>query len=115
MKIIILILLPFISLAQERDVSYSELPETIKSQTDSAYFVYAYSVNDTLYIVDSWIKGKHRSSQYGGKGRKRVQIDYAITGEKRCVHYYKEGSSPIMWAVFWGMVFYMGGMMGFYK
>jgi hypothetical protein len=111
LKTLILILLPFLSfssIAQERDVPFSELSDTIKSQTDSAHFVSAYSVGDTLFVVESWIHGKRRSSQYRGRGRKRVQIDYARNGEKRCVYYYKEGSSPVMWCVFYGMAFYMG-------
>ena len=99
MKTLLLILLPFISLAQT-EMKYSELPEPIQRKVDSTYFISAYMRTDSIYEVELGVKKK----------RPRTETDYTKDGEELGVYHFKEGSSPIAWAIFSGIAFYLTSM-----
>lgn len=99
MRILILILLPFISFAQT-EVKFYELPEPIKSKIDSTYFISAYLRGDSVYEVELGIRGK----------RPRTETDYTKDGEELGVYHYRAGSSPVAWAIFSGIAFYITSM-----
>jgi hypothetical protein len=98
-KILLLILLPFISFAQD-EVKFNELPKEIRTKIDSTFFISAYMYSDSTYEVELGVKKK----------RPRIETTYSKDGEELDTYYYKAGSSPISWCVFYAMLFYMGSM-----